>query len=41
MIEAGELGGELRLDAPVSAMRAVSHDLSCAETVLLADGRSF
>ena len=41
VIEAGELGGDLRLDAPVAAMRAVSHDLSCAETVLLADGRSF
>ena len=41
VIEAGELGGDLRLDTPVSAMRAISHDLSCAEPVLLADGRSF
>ena len=40
VIEAGELGTDLRLDTPVSAMRAVSHDLSCAEPVQLADGRS-
>src|SRR5215213_6956054 len=41
VIEAGELGSDLRLDAPVSAMRAVSHDLSCSEPIQLADGRSF
>ena len=28
------------LDTPVSAMRAVSHDLSCAGTIQLVDGRS-
>ncbi len=31
VIEAGELGHDLRLDTPVAAMRAVSHDLSCAQ----------
>ncbi len=31
VIEAGELGHDLRLDAPVAAMRQVSWDLSCAQ----------
>jgi proteasome accessory factor PafA2 len=40
VIEAGELGQDLRLDAPVAAMRAVSHDLSCASPLLLQNGRN-
>jgi proteasome accessory factor PafA2 len=39
VIEAGELGRDLRLDAPVAAMRAVSHDLSCREPLYLQEGR--
>ena len=31
VIEAGELGHDLRLETPVAAMRAVSHDLSCSQ----------
>ncbi len=40
VIEAGELGADLRLDGPVNAIRAVSHDLSCAAPLRLLDGRS-
>ena len=39
VIEAGTLGTDLRLAAPVAAMRAVSHDLSCRAPLELADGR--
>ncbi len=39
VIEAGELGSDLRLDTPVAAIREVSHDLSCAGRLTLADGR--
>ena len=39
VIEAGELGRDLRLDAPVAAMRTVSHDLSCREPLYLQEGR--
>ena len=39
MIESGTLGTDLRLATPVSAMRAVSHDLTCRRTLELADGR--
>ena len=39
VIEAGTLGTDLRLAAPVRAMRAVSHDLSCRVPLELADGR--
>ncbi|WP_375425247.1 depupylase/deamidase Dop [uncultured Friedmanniella sp.] len=39
VIEAGELGLDLRLDTPVAAMRAVSHDLGCRALLTLADGR--
>ena len=41
VVEAGELGADLRLDAPVAAMRAVSHDLTCAAPLTLHDGRRF
>ncbi len=39
VIEAGELGQDLRLVGPVTAMRTVSHDLTCRRTLTLADGR--
>jgi proteasome accessory factor PafA2 len=39
VIEAGVLDTDLRLAAPVGAMRAVSHDLSCRAPLELADGR--
>jgi proteasome accessory factor PafA2 len=39
VIEAGELGTELRLDGPVAAMRAVSHDLSCRQPFTMLDAR--
>jgi proteasome accessory factor PafA2 len=39
VVEAGTLGTDLRLAAPVAAMRAVSHDLSCRAPLELADGR--
>jgi Pup amidohydrolase len=39
VVEAGTLGTDLRLAAPVGAMRAVSHDLSCRARLELADGR--
>jgi len=39
VIESGELGADLRLETPVAAMRAVSHDLSCAAPLILQDGR--
>src|ERR671920_717124 len=41
VIEAGELGADLRLETPVAAMRAVSHDLSCRSPLTLLDGRRF
>src|SRR5215210_2414288 len=41
VIEAGELGADLRLETPVAAMRAVSHDLSCRAPLTLQDGRRF
>ena len=41
VIEAGQLGADLRLEAPVAAMRAVSHDVGCAAPLTLADGRRF
>jgi proteasome accessory factor A len=41
VIEAGELGADLRLETPVAAMRAVSHDLSCLSPLTLLDGRRF
>ncbi len=40
VIEAGELGQDLRLDGPVGAIRAVSHDLTCALPLRLQDGRT-
>ncbi len=40
VIEAGELDGEIRLDGPVGAMRAVSHDPSCRRLLRLQDQRS-
>ena len=40
VIEAGELDTDLRLDAPVTAMRTVSHDLSCRQALTLANGRT-
>jgi proteasome accessory factor PafA2 len=40
VIEAGELDSDLRLDGPVAAMRAVSHDLTCRETIGLQEGRA-
>ena len=40
LIEAGELGEDLRLAEPVSSMRAVSHDPSCRSVLALRDGRS-
>ncbi|WP_375432159.1 depupylase/deamidase Dop [uncultured Friedmanniella sp.] len=39
VIEAGELGADLRLDAPVAAIRSVSHDVGCSGLLTLADGR--
>ena len=39
VIEAGALGRDLRLDGPVGAMRAVSHDLGCRNLLTLLDGR--
>ena len=39
VVEAGMLGTDLRLAAPVAAMRQVSHDLSCRGPLDLADGR--
>jgi len=39
VIEAGELGSDLRLDGPVTAMRSVSHDLTCRGLLTLLDGR--
>ena len=39
VIESGTLGAELRLATPVAAMREVSHDLTCARPLELADGR--
>jgi proteasome accessory factor A len=39
VIEAGELGADLRLEGPVAAMRTVSHDVGCGALLLLADGR--
>ncbi len=38
VIEAGILATPLRLAAPVAAMRAVSHDLSCSAPLELTDG---
>ena len=40
VLEAGELPPELRVEAPVTAMRAVSHDLSCRQPLTLIDGRA-
>ncbi|HYP44630.1 MAG TPA: depupylase/deamidase Dop [Propionibacteriaceae bacterium] len=39
-IEAGELGSDLRVESPVAAMRAVSHDVTCRRPLTLADGRA-
>ncbi|NYE69031.1 proteasome accessory factor A [Microlunatus parietis] len=39
-IEYGSVGPQVRLAAPVAAMRAISHDPSCTTTVGLADGRT-
>ncbi|HLT62759.1 MAG TPA: proteasome accessory factor PafA2 family protein, partial [Microlunatus sp.] len=39
-IELGAIGGQVRLAAPVSAMKAISHDPSCTTAVALADGRT-
>ncbi len=39
VIEAGELGADLRLEGPVEAMRTVSHDVGCTALLPLADGR--
>ena len=38
VIEAGELGADVRVDGPVSAMRAVSHDLGLRRLLTLHDG---
>ena len=40
VIEAGELGSDVRLEGPVAAMRSVSHDLSVREPLYLTDGPS-
>ena len=40
VIEAGLLTSSVRLEAPVAAMRTVSHDPSCRSVVGLADGRT-
>jgi proteasome accessory factor A len=40
VIEAGELGSDVRLDGPVAAMRTVSHDVSVREPLYLSDGPS-
>jgi proteasome accessory factor PafA2 len=40
VIEAGELDRDLRLEAPVATMRAVSHDLTCRVPLQLANGRT-
>jgi proteasome accessory factor A len=39
MIESGSLADGLRIEAPVSELRAVSHDPSCTHLIQLADGR--
>jgi Pup amidohydrolase len=39
LIEANVLGSDLRLEAPVAALRAVSHDVECRELLTLLDGR--
>ena len=40
VIEAGELGTDVRLDGPVAAMRTVSHDLLVREPLYLLEGPS-
>ena len=40
VIEAGEFPADVRLETPVAAMRAVSHDLACRDMLSLADGRT-
>jgi proteasome accessory factor A len=40
VIEAGELGSDVRVEGPVAAMRSVSHDLSVREPLYLTDGPS-
>jgi len=40
VIEAGELPPELRIENPVAAMRAVSHDLTCRRPLTLLGGRT-
>ncbi len=40
VIEAGELDTDLRLEAPVATMRAVSHDLTCRRPLTLTEGRT-
>jgi len=40
MVEDGELGDPPALSHPVKALQAVSHDLSCRQTVALKDGRA-
>jgi proteasome accessory factor A len=40
VIEAGEFPADVRLETPVAAMRAVSHDLACRDMMSLADGRT-
>ncbi len=39
MIESGSLADGLRIEAPVSELRAVSHDPSCTHLIQLCDGR--
>ena len=40
VIEAGELGSDVRLDGPVAAMRTVSHDLLVRDPLYLTEGPS-
>ncbi len=39
-IELGTVGPQVRLAAPVTAMRAISHDPACTTTIGLVDGRT-
>jgi len=38
VIEAGELGRDVRIEGPVASLRAVSHDLSCRQLLTLHSG---
>ncbi|HEX8508672.1 MAG TPA: depupylase/deamidase Dop, partial [Propionibacteriaceae bacterium] len=40
VIEAGELGRDLRVESPVSTLRAVSHDVTCGRPLTMANGET-